>query len=96
MRLGGEVDDGVALPGQLLHARLVGDVGVHEAVAVAGRGIVSERGQVGRVAGVGQLVDHDDAVVGGRQATVDEGRADETGAASDEDPHGPSLAAGSR
>ncbi len=62
VRFGGEVDDGVVLGGELPHERLVGDVGLDEAVALAGGGVVGEAVQVGRVARVGELVDDRDVV----------------------------------
>ena len=44
--------------------------------------------EVRRVAGVGELVEHDH-VLAGREQALDEVRADEAGAACDEDPHRP-------
>ena len=88
VRLGGEVDDGVALGGQLPHERLVSDVGLHEAVAVACGGVVGQPGQVGRIPGVGELVHDRDLVVRAGQAPTHEGRADEAGTAGDQEPPG--------
>ena len=59
--------------------RAVADVAVHEACA-------STPSQVREVARVGQLVEDDDVFAGGREP-LDEVRADEAGAAGDQDRH---------
>jgi len=109
--LGREVDDGVRLSSQLPHQRLVGDVSLDEAVAVARGRVVREAAEVGGVTGIGELVDHDEVVIGGSEAPMREVGADEAGPAGDQDPHAfppppalcvtppvsaPSLAVGSR
>ena len=85
---GGEVDDGVVLAGELPHERLIGDVGLDEAVALAGGGVIGQTVEVRRVAGVGELVHDRDDVRRGGEAPMHEGRADEAGAAGDDDAHG--------
>ncbi len=66
------------------HRVAVADVAVHEAEAR----VVLEIGQVLAVAGVGEGVEHDDRVVGGRENVADEVGADESGGARDEQFHG--------
>ena len=78
MRLRREVDDRVATRGRLLDIRRDGDVSLVE--------LVLDVLEVGTVARVGQLVEHDDLVALFREATCVM-RADEAGAAGDEDPH---------
>ena len=83
VRLGGEVQDG-ARPVRLEdrpHRGRVGDVGLDEDEA----GVALAFGKAGAVAGVGQLVHDDDAGRGLLERVADEVRADETGAAGDED-----------
>src|SRR5581483_11826206 len=78
--LGGEVDDRLAAPGGSSHRVGIGDVADDERRVHAL--------EVGRVAGVRELVEHDD-LVPRRDETAHEVRADEAGAAGDEDPrHG--------
>ena len=84
VRLGREVDDRVAA------ARRPGDVLRHGDVAVVELDAV---GQVGAVPGVGQLVEDDDVLAGAEQP-LDEVRADEAGAAGDEDPHAGKVSGG--
>ena len=57
--VGGEVDDRVAARHRGVDCPLVGDVGLHEGEARVARQV----GEVGRVAGVGQLVHHHDPVL---------------------------------
>jgi hypothetical protein len=83
VRLGGEVDHAGRPVGdeQLVQCRAVADVGVAEHMArVAGQ--VRERFEV---AGVGQLVDVDDAPVAFGDQQANQGGADEAGAAGDEE-----------
>jgi hypothetical protein len=77
VRLRGEVDDRVAPPGGALDVGRLGDVAVDELEVLR---------QVRAVAGVRQLVEDDD-LLARREQTLDEVRADEAGAAGDEDPH---------
>ena len=72
--LGGEMDDAVdpILPDDAPHLVEVGDVGAHEGVV----GLILHIPEVGEIAGVGQLVEVDDAVFG---IFVDE-EADHVGA----------------
>ncbi len=85
MRLGGEVDHRLTAIERLLDGRAIGNVALDEAVARVRR----NRLEVGQVAGVGQLVEDRDFVLGvpHQQALADELRADEPGAASDQDAH---------
>ena len=86
VRLGREVDDGIALAGQLTHQRLVGDVPLRRSdSAPPFAGSSAQTGQVGEVAGVGQLVHHDDLVGRGCQTPAHERGADEAGSAGDQD-----------
>jgi hypothetical protein len=81
--LRGEVHDRVALagerPDQLLDQRGVGDVADDQAHPVLG-----ETGEGGGGAGVGEAVQHRHARVGAGEDVVDEVRADEAGAAGDQ------------
>ena len=77
VRLGGEVDDRVAARGCARHVGRLSDVAVVELDVVR---------QVRAVPGVRELVEHDDLVAAAQQA-LDEMRADEAGAAGDEDLH---------
>ena len=82
--LGGEVDDPV--DGVFLHegehAVEIDDVGLDEEVV----GARLDVGQVGQVAGVGEFVDVDDAIVGiFPDEKPDDVRADEPGAPGDDD-----------
>ena len=82
VRLGREVDDRVDLVRlqRLSHRLCVADVALHEGVAR----IVVDVQQVVQVAGVGQLVVDQDAIVGVLvQHVADEVRPDEPGAAGD-------------
>ena len=85
MRLGGVVHDrvsgGVERSGQLVDERRVGDVAAHEPHPVVGQPL--ERGEV---AGVRQLIEHDDLVIGVRDDVAYEVRSDEPGAAGDQEP----------
>nr|BFF13325.1 hypothetical protein GCM10025699_46280 [Microbacterium flavescens] len=88
VRLGGEVDDGVDLGEEPVEQGAVADVALDEGVA---RG-VGDGGEVRLVARVGQGVEHDhlgafEARVGVFEGASDEVRADEAGAAGDEDFH---------
>ncbi len=66
------------------HGRGVADVGLHENDAV----VLERFLEVEQAACVGQLVDDDDAIRGAGQRVVDQVRADEPGAACDEQsPH---------
>ena len=83
--LGGEVHDGVVVGDERLDHGRVGDVAHHQAHPVGGE--LLERRRAG---GVGHLVEHRDAGVGVRDEVVHEVRADEAGAAGDENPiHAP-------
>ena len=82
VRLGGEVHDRLAPGAGELDRRSVGDVAVVE--------LVRDAREVGRVARVGEPVEHDH-VVADRGAPLDEVRADEPRAARDQDPHRHSL-----
>ena len=74
-----EVHDriGLVLAEQRRHRFAVADVGLLESVAR----ILCDRLQRLEVAGVGELVDVDDRMLGRSQGTPDDGRADEAGAA---------------
>ena len=76
--LRGEVDDRVAAAGRARDVVGLGDVALEELDLL--------QRQVGAVAGIGELVEHDDLLAGGEEA-LDEVRADEAGAAGDEDAH---------
>ena len=82
VRLGGEVDDRVAALGRARDRVGVGDVALVE--------LVLDAFEVGAVARVGQLVEHDDVLAVLGQAPH-ELRADEAGATGDENAHGRSL-----
>ena len=81
MRFGGEVDDGVGpvFAKQACEQVAVADVALHEHVV----GVVAQRRQRFRVAGVGELVQVDYAQSVG-DSLVHEIAADEAGAAGDE------------
>ena len=81
--LGGVVHHRVVLAEELVDERRVRDVALDEAEAILGQAV-----EGGEVAGVGELVEHGDRVVGVRERVVDEVRADEAGAAGHEDSHG--------
>ena len=85
MALGGEVEHRarLVLRQQLRHQRAVADVALHEDMAR----VALQRGQVFQVAGVGQLVEVDDGLVGLGQPVENEIAADEAGAAGDENGH---------
>jgi hypothetical protein len=84
VRLGGEVVDQVAAFHDLADDDRIADVAAHELVAW----IVLHRRQVLQIAGVGQLVEDDDAAVARlRQQQLHEVAADESGATGDQDPH---------
>ena len=78
VRLGGEVDDRLAALRRARDRVRVGDVALVE--------LVLDAFEVRAVARVGQLVEDDDVVAARGEAT-DEVRADEPGAAGDENPH---------
>ena len=79
VRLGGEVDDRARSPApRPRDGRRVGDVALD--------GTRARRPRGSRVAGVGELVEHDDLVAGGGEPPG-EVRADEAGAAGDEHAH---------
>jgi len=89
VRLGGEVDDRVDLAGQVVDHLAVGDVPADETVA----GGSLQLGQVGRVAGIGQLVQDDDLDLGpGPAEQLDEVASDEPGGSRDK--QAPQLALG--
>ena len=79
MRLGGEVHDGVDAVDRAGDRVGILDAGVHE-VDVEAREVLAP-------AGVRELVEHDDVVAVVAQAQAHEGRADEAGAAADEQLH---------
>ena len=83
MRLGREVDDEVRVaPTRPSTSAGIGDVAVDEGDRVA------DRVQAGRVGRVGERVEHGDLRIGPvGQRVVDEVRADEAGAAGDENAH---------
>ena len=85
MRLGGEIDDVRAALHRRGYGRRIGDVSLEESVVAAP---VDVR-EVGRVGGVGQLVEvHDGDGIPARTKDVpDEIRSDETAASRDEDSH---------
>ena len=86
MRLGGKVDDGAGLVlGQQLGNQIkVADIALHKSVA----GIALQRGQVFKVARVGEFVEVDDGLVlqgvGGREPVQHKVGANETRAAGDQ------------
>ena len=74
MRLGGEVHDGVHAAQRLAHQRGVADIALHERVAR----VALDVGEIRGIAGVGELVEIDDAIVGVlAQHVTDEVAADE-------------------
>ena len=83
-----EVDDGVdvMVGDELRDERGVANVAFHQCD-------IGHVGDIGRVAGIGQRVQHDDAVIGRHLAPVaDEVRADETRASgNDQIGHAPTL-----
>ncbi len=82
MSLGSEVEHHVHLRHELVHQLGVADVAPHEAVA----GVAFHVPQVGRVAGVGELVQVDHPAAGVTLKQVeDEVAADEAAAAGDQD-----------
>ena len=83
MRFGGEIDDRgrLMLGKEALDERAIADVAVHEHVL----GRVARRRERVEIAGVGQLVEIDDALAVLRERLEHEVRADETGAAGDEE-----------
>jgi predicted ATPase/class 3 adenylate cyclase len=87
VRLGREVDDRLAASGGVGDRIRVGDVALAE--------LVLDAVEVRAVAGVRQLVEHDDVVVAGREPPH-EVRADEPGPAGDEHAHGNTLPAAGR
>ena len=60
VRFGGEVEDRVGIRDERRHDRRVGDVAAHEGEACRHLGVVADGGQVGLVAGIGQLVEDGD------------------------------------
>ena len=82
MRFGREVHDGIRLAHQIVNQLGIADIALDQAHALR---IGSLQG--GRVAGVGELVQHHDVVGGGLQDVVDEVGADEAGSAGDEQFH---------
>ena len=89
MALGGEIYHhmGLFFLKKLVNTVPVADIQLHEAeIGVCHRGI-----QSGQIAGIGQLVHADDAIVRVLILQIkDEIRADKTGAAGDDDGHSPS------
>ena len=85
MAFGSEVDDGTRLMSveQLVEQGAVIDVAFDEDMAQ----VAGQRLQVGQVAGVGQRVEVDDALVALREPVEHEVAADETGAAGDKNGH---------
>ena len=85
MRLRGQVHDCVWLePGKHgADTRLVGDIGLDEFIAAVA-GDSQQRLQVARV---GQLVEVEHLMIGVIDQVTNQGRADETGAAGDENAH---------
>jgi hypothetical protein len=83
--LGGEVDERprAVLGQEPRHEFAVGDVAPHEPVPR----VIGQAREVGQVAGVGELVEVHDRLVGGGEPVEHEVTADEAGAAGDED-HG--------
>ncbi len=87
VRLGGEVDDRVGAVDQRPDDGRVGDVAADEAEPRGLLRVVADRGEVGLVAGVGQLVEDGDlGAVAAGQDVADVARADEPGTAGDEQP----------
>ena len=85
VRLGGEVDDGVGVRHERLDHRRVGDVAAHERESRRHLRVVADRREVRLVAGVGQLVeDGDPRAVTAAEHVPHVARADEPGAAGDE------------
>ena len=83
VRLGGEVDDGVAALDRAPDGVAVGDVALDQLEAIGRQAL-----EVLAPARVGELVEHPDRVLReALEAIVDEARADEAGAAGDEQPH---------
>ena len=73
-------DIGPIIRKDALHFVGVGDVGAHERIAR----IVRDRRERSQIAGVGELVDHADAMVGFANEMADDGRSDEARAPGDE------------
>ena len=81
MGLGGQMHDGVRLEFQqrLAHPLTVGDIGLQEPITITG----FHFGERLEVAGVGQLVQVEDAVLGVLNEVADQSRADESGSPGD-------------
>ena len=95
VRLGGEVDDRVGAIDQWPDDGRVGDVAADEAEPGGLLRVVADRGEIGLVAGVGQLVDDGDlGAVAARQDIADVARADEPGTTGDEQSAEPSRRIG--
>ena len=86
VRFGGEVDDPVDRRDERRDDGRIGDVAAHEAETGGHLRIVADRGEVGLVAGIGQLVeDRDPGPVAAGQDIADVARPDEPGAAGHEE-----------
>ncbi len=84
-----EVDDRVGAGGEVVDDDRVGDVAAHERVARVRRHL----SQVGEVARVGELVEHDHlGRIESREQPADERGPDEPGAAGHQEPHGRTVA----
>ncbi|MNG22499.1 hypothetical protein D3C84_1069860 [compost metagenome] len=81
----GQVQDGIRLElgERLRHLGLVADIGTEEPVARVAR----HAGQGFQIAGIGQLVQVEDLVFAVVQQVADQCRADEAGAAGDQNAH---------
>ena len=86
VRLGGHVDHGVRAGDQRLDDVRIGDVAVDERESPGLAGVRLDRGEVGAIAGVGQLVEDGDArPVAPAEDPAHELAADEPGAAGDQE-----------
>jgi len=85
MGFGGQVHDGIRLEFQqrFTDTFAIGDIGLKELIAVA----AVDFGQRLEIAGVGQLVQIEDAVPGVLDQMADQSRADESGSAGYENAH---------
>ena len=83
MAFGGKVHDhvGLRIGEEPAHRRRIDDVGFDKAIA----GIPGDRGERGKIAGIGQLVDDDDAVRRLGDQVSNHRRADEAGSSRDDE-----------
>ena len=87
VRLGGEIDDRVRLFDQRPDNRGVGDIAVHKGQPRGHLRVVANRGEIGLVARVGQLVQHrDPRAVAAAEQVADVAGADEPGATGHQEP----------